>query len=73
MTHRVGIFLVVISGLLFVYFIAALGAEAPNIPVCLGAGICLLIGSILAISYSPKPKPAGRFRTINKFRSTRKK
>ncbi len=73
MSYRFGWFLVVLGLILLIIFsISVLGGET-NIPMCLGSGMCLILGLILAIRNRPPSVAGGRFRTINKFRKTNPK
>jgi len=67
--YRVGIFLLVISGLLLVILAITILNDSPSAPICFGALLCLVFGAILAIRYRPKVTESARFQAFNKFRS----
>jgi hypothetical protein len=68
MPYRFGWFLIVIGGLLFIFFALSVQAREMNIFLCGGAGLCFLIGIILVIQYRTKKEAAQRFRTFNRLR-----
>jgi H+/Cl- antiporter ClcA len=68
MTHRIGIFLIVIGIILLISLVVTIQAGEFVPLLGIGAIMCLIIGAILAIQFRPKVDPATRFRTINKFR-----
>lgn len=70
MTYRSGIFLIVVGLIFLLYFAMSIQAGDASLLSCAGAGICLLLGIMIAVRYRPGSLPAERFKTINKFRGS---